>query len=123
MKRAKYAKEDESLETLLDQDGYKHIGDDGYRVEINAHRVEPTPNRPHGIKYRLVLLDPNGTRIIGYDNKHQHRAKTKRKKYGGRKITFDHKHKLENVTSYEYESASQLLIDFWNDVQKITEFP
>ncbi|MEE8552841.1 MAG: DUF6516 family protein [Desulfobacterales bacterium] len=123
MKRAKYAKEDESLETLLDQDGDKHIGEDGYRVEINAHRVKPTPNRPHGIKYRLVLLDPNGTRIIGYDNKHKHRAKTKRKKYGGRKITFDHKHKLEKVTNYEFESAIQLLIDFWNDIQKITEFP
>lgn len=122
MKNAKYAKEDTTLQTLLDLDGFQHKGDDNYRIEINAHRVKPTPHIPHGIKYRLVLLDPNGTRIIGYDNAHGVKIKPKRKKYGARKITWDHKHNVEKVTIYEFESASQLLSDFWNDAKKIMKF-
>ena len=122
MKKIKYAKEDETLETLLYQDGDKYISDDGYRIEINAHRVDPTPERPYGIRYRLVLLDPNGTRIIGYENHRKHKIRKTRKKYGAKKITFDHKHKLEKTADYEFESASQLTIDLWNDVNKITKF-
>ena len=93
-----------------------------FRIEIDARETDQTEYRPHGIKYRLVLLDPNGTRIIGYDNAHRHKIKPKRQKYDARKITWDHKHKVEEVTIYEFKSASQLLNDFFNDVQKITKF-
>jgi len=120
MKKAKYAKEDETLQALLNMDGFEHTGDDKFRIEINAHKVRPTPYRPYGVKYRLVLLDPNGTRIVGYDNAHRHKIKTKRKKYGARRITWDHKHNVEEISIYEFESASQLLTDFWKDVLKMT---
>jgi hypothetical protein len=50
MKKAQYAKKDETLQTLLDMDGFEHTGDDNFRVEINARKVKPTPNRPCGIK-------------------------------------------------------------------------
>jgi len=121
MKKAKYAKEDKTLETLLDLNGQQYIAEDGFRIEINAHKVKPTPHRPYGIKYRLVLLDPNGTRIICFDNAHGHKIKPKRKKYSARKVTWDHKHNVEKVARYEFESASQLLIDFWKEVKKITK--
>jgi len=120
LKKAKYAKEDVTLQTLLDMDGFKHTGEDKFRVEINARKVKPTPYRPYGIKYSLVLLDPNGTRIIGYDNAHNVKIKTKRKKYGARRIEWDHKHNLEKISIYEFESASQLFNDFWEDVLQIT---
>jgi hypothetical protein len=41
-----------------------------------------------------------------------------KKKYGGRKIAWDHKHKREQIYSYEYESAGQLLEDFWAAVEE-----
>jgi len=122
MKKAKYAKEDETLETLLNLDGERYIADDNFRIEIDAKRVKVTQNRPYGIRYRLALIDPNGKRIIGYENHRKHKIKTKRKKHGAKKITFDHKHKLEKITDYEFESASQLIEDFWNDINKITKF-
>lgn len=33
MKKAKYAKEDETLQALLNMNGFKHIGDDKFRIE------------------------------------------------------------------------------------------
>jgi len=42
-----------------------------------------------------------------------------RKGYTARKITWDHKHKREKISPYEYESASQLLEDFWREVEQI----
>jgi hypothetical protein len=41
------------------------------------------------------------------------------KKYGARKITWDHKHKRQTVLPYEFEFASQLLKDFWAEVERI----
>ena len=76
MKKVKCAQEDATLQILLNLDGFQHTGEDGCRVEINAQRVNPTSYRPYGIKYRLVLLDPNGTRVIGYDNAHKHQTKS-----------------------------------------------
>jgi hypothetical protein len=48
-----------------------------------------------------------------------HAFEPKKKKYGARKITWDHKHKMNKVTPYEFESASQLLEDFWLAVDEI----
>jgi hypothetical protein len=50
---------------------------------------------PHGVKYSLSLHDRNNARILGFDNAHG--IKPKRKKYGARKITWDHKHQREKV--------------------------
>jgi hypothetical protein len=46
-------------------------------------------------------------------------VRTAKKSYGARKITWDHKHKCDKVSPYEYTSASQLLEDFWREVEKI----
>jgi hypothetical protein len=34
-------------------------------------------------------------------------------------ITWDHKHRKDKVSHYEYQSAGQLLEDFWTDVRAI----
>lgn len=119
MPMKEYFKRDGSLDTLLDLNGEVFPMDNGYWTKFEANRVEPTIQIPHGIRYSLTLHDRNNTRILGFDNAHAH--KTKKKKYEARKVTWDHKHKTEKVYNYEFESASQLLEDFWDAVEQILE--
>ena len=91
--------------------------DNGFWTKIVACRVNPNENIPHGIKYSLTLHDKHNQRILGFDNAHG--CKPKKKKYGAQKITWDHKHKRNKILPYEFESAGQLLEDFWNAVDKI----
>jgi len=46
---------------------------------------------------------------------------SKKVKYSGNRQIWDHKHKETKVYPYEFESAFQLLEDFWNDVNNIIE--
>jgi hypothetical protein len=41
---------------------------DGDIVEVKAWAVTPSPAKPEGIKYSLVYIGKDGTRILGYDN-------------------------------------------------------
>ena len=41
---------------------------DGDIVEVKAWAVVPSPAKPEGIKYSLVYIGKDGTRILGYDN-------------------------------------------------------
>jgi hypothetical protein len=103
------------IETLLNLNGEVFPMENGYWTKFEAYRVEPTEQIPHGISYSLTLHDKNNRRVIGFDNAHA--VKPKRKKYGARKMTWDHKHQQEKVFSYEFESAGQLLVDFWETVE------
>ncbi len=115
MPEKKYLKEDKTLETLLDLDGEIFPMENGYWTKFEASRVTSTRQIPHGIRYSLTLHDRNNARILGFDNAHA--VKPKKKKYGARKITWDHKHKKQIVLPYE--SASQLLKDFWPELERI----
>ena len=115
----KYSENDKALETLLLLDGEIFPMDNGFWTKIEACRVETTKHIPHGVKYSLTLHDKNNTRVLGFDNAHAY--KPKKKRYGAQKITCDHKHKRGNVSPYEYESASQLLEDFWAAVEQVIE--
>jgi hypothetical protein len=117
MTEKKYSKEDASIQTLLDLEGEIFLLDNGYWTKFEAFRVEPTERCPYGIRYSLTLHDRNNTRILGFDNAHAHNPK--RRKYGARRLTWDHIHKMEKVYNYEFESASQLLGDFWKAVDEI----
>jgi len=115
--RDKYSKEDASLETLLDLDGEVFPMNNGYWTKFEARTVTPTRQIPHGIRYSLTLHDRNNNRILGFDNAHSYQPK--RKKYGARKVTWDHQHGVETIRSYEFESSSQLIEDFWSAVEDI----
>ena len=39
---------------------------DGDVVEVKAWSVTPSPTKPEGIKYSLVYIGADGTRILGY---------------------------------------------------------
>jgi len=116
-----YSAGDESLETLLHLDGEVFPMDNGFWTKFEAYKVEPSEYVPHGVRYSLTLHDNNNTRILGFDNAHAY--KPKKRKYGAQKITWDHKHKREKVSPYEYESASQLLEDFWVAVDEMIKEP
>jgi len=46
---------------------------------------------------------------------------SRKKGFAGRKITWDHKHNLDKIESYTFESAGQLLEDFWAAVDQYME--
>jgi len=112
----KYKRDDASLELLLNLDGEVFPMDNGCWTKFEVKRLASIRNIPHGIKYSLTLHDRHNRRIIGFDNAHA--FKPKRKKFGARKVTWDHKHHQERVSAYEYESAGQLLEDFSLAVEK-----
>jgi hypothetical protein len=117
MSKGELSERDVELETLLDLNGEIFPMDNGYWTKFEAVRVPKTPQRPHGIRYSLTLHDPKNIRVLGFDNAHAH--KPQRKRYRARKITWDHKHRMEKVESYEFHSASQLLQDFWKSVEEL----
>jgi len=101
---------DASLDHLLSFDGYVYVEDDGCWAKYEIRLVEPSAEIPHGIRYNLTYHDKYNRRIIGFDNAHA--VKMKKKKYCGRKITWDHEHDRKRVRAYEFESAEQLIVDF-----------
>lgn len=108
------------LDTLLDLDGEIFPMDNGYWVKFNAYRCPANKHIPHGIKYSLTLHDRYNRRIIGYDNAHGV-TPPKKKKFSGRRDAWDHKHQKTCTSPYEFESAYQLLEDFWSDVNAVLE--
>ena len=110
---------DPGLETLLELDGEVFPMENGYWTKIEAHRVSPSDQIPHGIRYSLSLHDRNGQRVLGFDN--AHRVKPKRKNFRARKVTWDHKHVESKIEVYEFDSAGQLMKDFWAAVDEILE--
>ena len=108
----------DSLEALLDLDGQQYHLNKGYWVKFEAYVVRVTDQIPHGISYCLTLHDRHNRRVIGFDNAHGYPSRSRRKKFGGRKVTWDHRHDREEVFQYEFESAVQLIEDFWLEVER-----
>lgn len=108
---------DIGLEVLLSLDGEIFAMENGCWTKIEVKLVTKTEWIPHGIRYSLTLHNRHNQRILGFDNAHG--IKPKRKKYGAKKITWDHKHHRELTTPYEFESAAQLMEDFWYTVELI----
>lgn len=109
---------DTGLETLLDLDGTVFRLEKGYWVKYVAYLVKQSEHIPHGVSYSLTLHDRNNSRVMGFDNAHGCPS-PRRKKYGGRKVAWDHKHRHEQIIGYEYDSAAHLMEDFWAEVNRI----
>lgn len=106
------------LENLLNLDGEVFPMDSGYWVKFEAKKVQISTSIPHGIRYSITLHNRLNRRVIGYDNAHSFKPK---QKYGAKKETYDHIHKQMDIVSYEFETASQLLEDFWKSVEYYME--
>lgn len=66
---------------------------------------DKTPDRPHGIKYRLYHGDKKGRCIVRYDNE------------SGKG---DHKHIGDKETLYQFATVEQLMKDFIFDITRLT---
>jgi hypothetical protein len=108
------------LEVLLDLHGSIIDQEGGYWVAIEAWHVETSRHIPHGVRYSLTLHEPYGRRILGYDNAHA-ASLPKKFKFAGRRLPFDHKHRhaSDRGVPYEFQSAYQLLQDFFHDVDEV----
>jgi hypothetical protein len=110
----------DSLNTLLELNGYTFRLDKGFWVKFEAYLVTVTDQIPHGISYSITLHDRHNRRVVGFDNAHAHSSpRSRRKKFGCRRVTWDHKHNRETVFQYDFESPAQLIEDFWEEVGKI----
>jgi hypothetical protein len=109
--------DDPSSENLLALDGYVFVIDEAgeYWVKFEVQRVEPSPERPHGLKYSLTLHDSANRRLVGFDNAHPATTRSVER----RASPLDHRHRLGAVKPYRYRDAVQLLDDFWEMVDQV----
>jgi hypothetical protein len=90
---------------------------EGWRIEMAAHLADTTPARPHGVKYRFVLLDPSGPRRLGFDNSNAYDR-------APRDAPWDHEHRPGDVSRhhrYDFSGFDQLYSDFFDRVKKYCE--
>lgn len=90
-------KSDPGISALLDLHGQVLSQGDGYWIQIEAWTVRATEQIPHGIRYSLTLHEPQGKRILGYDNAHPVK------------------------TSGKFKDAYQLLSDFFAEADAVLE--
>lgn len=105
---------DFTLDILLEMDGLIYYYPSGFWLKIEAKGMRRSSNYPYAVKYSLTLHDPNGNRILGYDNAHR---------IPGENIdsAYDHKHKGARIVSYQYSGADKLLEDFYIDIEIILD--
>lgn len=114
--------QDTGLVYLLGLDGNIEVqNDDGYWVKMEVSRVAVTVERPHGIKYSLTLHAPDNTRLIGFDNAHGVKPGGSHFKHAGKKYPYDHQHRhvKDEGVLYEFDTAYQLLNDFYAEVDRV----
>ena len=110
---------DPGLDELLEFNGTVLVADPigQHWVKFVVHRVESTPERPHGLSYSLTLHAADGERLVGFDNAH-----AVARKQGMVRVTetmHDHKHRFRAIKPYEYQDAATLLADFWDEVDNV----
>jgi len=88
---------------------------------MEVSRVDVTVERPHGIKYSLTLHAPDNTRLIGFDNAHIVKPAGSRFKHAGKRLPYDHRHRhaLDEGVVYEFDTAYQLVSDFYAEVDRV----
>ena len=81
--------------------------------------MTPTPERPHGLSYSFTLHDPDGNRLVGFDN--AHRVSPLASGYSRAKIESDHWHRTGDDPGrpYAFTTADQLLADFFAEARRV----
>ena len=112
-------KKDYGKDCLLALNGDRYFIDDkgDFEVIFKVISVTATRERPHGLKYSLVLIDAQGARIICFDNAHAVNLGPG----PGKKLSsqYDHMHIGNRVFPYKFEDAHALIADFWAEVDKL----
>ncbi len=110
-----------TLEWLLDYNGRRHFFASGHFLKFEIRLVAQSDQVPHGIAYSFTFHDPEGTRLLGFDNAHP--VPHAGGKFVKAKPDADHWHRTENDEGrpYAFVSAAQLLEDFFAEVEKLCE--
>lgn len=113
--------DEHALEFLLAFDGRVHRFDKEYWAKFEVKRVEPTPERPHGLRYSFTLHDPNGNRLLGFDNAHG--VPPQGSRYRKPSVEHDHWHRTaeDEGRPYEFRGVAQLLADFADEVRRVLD--
>lgn len=100
-------------------DGRIHHLEQGYWLKFEIKRVEPTPERPHGLRYAFTLHDPEGTRLMGFDNAHG--VPPRGSHYRQTDVEHDHWHRTagDQGRPYAFTTAEQLIVDFFAEVTRV----
>lgn len=108
-----------ALEFLLAFDGRLHHYPEGYFVKFEIKQVEPSEQRPHGLRYSFTLHDPAGKRLVGFDNAHP--VVPQGSRYKKKPVATDHWHRTEDDVGrpYKFESAEKLVDDFFDEVERV----
>jgi hypothetical protein len=107
------------LEFLLAFDGRIHHLERGYWLKFEVKRTAATPERPHGLRYSFTLHDPNGNRLIGFDNAHG--VPPQGSRFRKPEVEYDHWHRTGNDEGrpYQFTTADKLLADFEAEVVRV----
>ena len=107
-----------TLDFLLAFDGRMHWYEQGYFMKFEIRQVEPTEDRPHGLRYSFTLHGPDGKRLIGFDNAHPVQVKSR---YRKRPAGADHWHRTETDTGrpYAFKDAETLIADFFEEAERV----
>ena len=105
-----------ALENLLGYNGRKHILASGYYLKFEVRKVLVSKQVPHGIAYSFTLHEPEGDRILGFDNAHP--VPHQGSKFIPPPVASDHWHRTRSDEGrpYKFESADKLLLDFFEEV-------
>jgi len=109
-----------TLAFLLAFDGRIHHLDQGYWLKFEIVRIDPTKERPHGLRYSFTLHKPDGKRLVGFDNAH---AVPSASRYGAKIVRHDHWHRTEEDKGrpYHFTDAETLLADFFAEVRRVLD--
>ncbi len=113
---------DSEIELLLALHGSSFEMAPGIIVEFVAQRAAITPERPHGLRYALVLRHRGGDQPwLRFDNAHG--VGTGSTGYRRKRLAYDHWHQTETDEGrpYNFTTAVQLLDDFWREVKRVLD--
>jgi len=110
-----------TLEWLLDYDGRQHFFASSHFLKFEIRLVAQSGQVPHGIAYSFTFHDPDGTRLLGFDNAHP--VAHAGGKFVKAKPDADHWHRTvhDEGRPYAFVSAAKLLEDFFTEVEKLCE--
>lgn len=108
-----------TLEFLIAFDGYVHWYGQGYFTKFEIKRVEPSTERPHGLRYSFTLHAPDGMRLMGFDNAHI--VSPVGSRFARRRLEADHWHRTSEDPGrpYQFKDAASLVFDFFAEVERI----
>ncbi|KRB81046.1 toxin-antitoxin system TumE family protein [Noviherbaspirillum sp. Root189] len=109
---------DYGLEQLLSYNNTSYEFTSGHSLRFVIYQINPNEERPHGLYYSFTMHDPEGARILGFDNAHPVPHVGSRFISGPMEADHWHRDETDKGRPYKYVDATTLLVDFFAAVEK-----